>query len=111
MGGNFWLRCFQIVEARQNLLSRTVGTAGALPGPRSHSGGIGVPHRTEPPNPPLAGGRHLGGQQRAVFLRVPLTGKLRELGGHIVFAGNDHPPGADRAAGPVQRAGLDGDAP
>ena len=59
LGGDAGLCGCQVIKARQNFLSGAVGAAGAFPGPRSHSGSIGVSHRTEPPNAPLAGGRHL----------------------------------------------------
>ena len=47
-------------------------------------------------------------RQLVVSLPVPLGGDLRELGGQVVFAGDDHPSGAHRATLAVGPGGDNG---
>lgn len=47
-------------------------------------------------------------RQRAVSLPVPLLSDLREPGSKVVFPGDDHPPGAHRAALAVGPGGDNG---
>lgn len=66
---------------------------------------------TAPPDPPFAGGRDLGRQQRAIFCRMPLLSYPWKLRGHIIFSRQDHSPSADWTSSPVQGAGLNRNTP
>lgn len=108
---DFRLHRRQVVKPGQDFFPGTVGTTGVPHGPHPHCGHIFMSQGTAPPDPPFAGGRDLGRQQRAIFCRMPLLSYPWKLRGHIIFSRQDHSPSADWTSSPVQGAGLNRNTP
>ena len=88
----------KVVEPRQHLSVRAVGTAvAALHALRDHSA-VRVPLFALPPHTAVRARSDIAWMKRTVFLLVPLRGNVRVQRRKIVFTGQHLPSGADRTA-------------
>ena len=103
--GNDRLYRREVVEAGQNLVVRAIRTIASTPHAVSYNSRIGMSLFAAPPHAAVGAGSHQLRRQSAVFLSVPLGGKLRVLGSEVVFALYDLLSCAEWAACSTTRAG------
>ena len=103
--GNDRLYRREVVEAGQNLVVGAIRTIASTPHAVSYNSRIGMSLFAAPPHAAVGAGSHQLRRQSAVFLSVPLGGKLRVLGSEVVFALYDLLSCAEWAACSTTRAG------
>lgn len=88
----------KVVETREHLSARTVGTADFPRSPQGDDRLIAVTQRTTPPRLPVAGGCHRLRRKCSVFLHVPFLCQRGVEGSQIVEAFCNDFSSADRTA-------------
>ena len=95
----------EVVEAGQNLVVGSIRTIASTPHAVSYNSRIGMSLFAAPPHAAVGAGSHCLRYQSAVFLSVPLGGKLRVLRSEVIFALYDLLPCAEWAVCSTTRAG------